>query len=218
MIAKAGFPSFLIMALASFGLVVYQTDFLDCLSPNRQEQVRMMVDKVFDMFEAGLDSGPKDAEQNLPPGPTYVIAATVCEVMGLDREGRVTMRDTACGCFDLPVLTGLSVFPTRCGENVSSPEVVVGLSIVRAFERTEGLLGLLSEVNLKDTGSPRAVLSGGLIVELGQGDLRRKLARLAEVLIQLEDMKADTRRIDLRFGGQVVVDCGEVPRRFEKEV
>ena len=218
MIARTGFPSFLIMALASLALVVYQTGFWDCLSPNQQEYVRKMVEKTLDVFEAALDRGIEEPDQNLPLGSTYVVAVTDSEIMGLDRQGRITMRDTACGCPDVPALTGLSVFPNRPGERVSSPEVVIGLSIVRAFERTEGLLALLSEVNLKDSGSPRAVLLGGLTVELGEGGFHRKLAKLAKVLIQLEDMEVEARRIDLRFGGQVVVDCGEIHRSFEKEV
>jgi hypothetical protein len=151
-------------------------------------------------------------------GPTFLLVASDGDVIGLDREGIVASRDTACCRSDLPALTGFAPASVAVGERVSSAEIVVGLEVVRAFEGRPEMMKVLSEVNLEDLENPRAILSGGVTVSLGQGDYCRKIEKLNQVLLYLKRLKASPKTIDLRFSRQVVVKCSEPKPNSEKEV
>jgi cell division septal protein FtsQ len=101
---------------------------------------------------------------------------------------------------------------------VSTPEVVLGLTIIRAFERSPRLMDMLSEVNLENIEHPKATLSGGVLAELGHGDYVGKVARLSQILLQARQLDMRVTRIDLRFAGQVVVECDRTLRKFDKEI
>jgi hypothetical protein len=153
-----------------------------------------------------------------PPGETWVLVAGAGMVMGLDREGYVTWCNTASGAGDLPVLTGFFPAESIPGTRLSAPEVVLGLTIVRAFERSPSASQMLSEVNLTDLEHPRAILSGGLTAELGHGGYAAKVERLGQILMQARELNMHVDRIDLRFGCQVVVEWDRTRRGFDKEV
>ncbi|MFZ1947595.1 MAG: cell division protein FtsQ/DivIB [bacterium] len=151
-------------------------------------------------------------------GPAYVLVAWGGEVLGLDREGVVASSDTACARADLPALTGFVPAVKTVGERISSAEIVLGLEIIRAFDERPELMKVLSEINLADLTNPKAVLLGGVSVNLGQGDYRSKMENLIQVLLHLKRLNASPRTIDLRFSRQVVVKCSEPKRNLEKEV
>jgi len=79
-------------------------------------------------------------------------------------------------------------------------------------------LDLLSEVNVEDLENPRAVLFGGIVVELGAGDYRSKIRRLRQVLLQAPGLGIRPTRVDTRFGPQVVVEYEHVKKQARKEV
>jgi hypothetical protein len=139
-------------------------------------------------------------------------------IIGLDRQGYVTSVDSAFAGGNLPCLTGVSARGVCRGDRISRPEVARGLSVVRAFGEHSDLLSILSEVNVSEPKNPRAILCGGVTVELGSGRYRLKTSRLHQVLLQVPDLNMRARRVDLRFSGQVIMDYHEAPRRARKEV
>jgi hypothetical protein len=164
-----------------------------------------------DFVEARLpDVNSADGEEILP-GPTYALLASEGTITGLDREGRVTGSDTVCDLSDLPVLTGLPPVTEEPGDKPSLPEIVLGLGIVRVFERVPHVMGRLSEINLENLEQPRVVLSGGIVAELGQGGYGGKVRRLSQVLLQASHLNMKLKRVDLRFGRQVIVECDKNP-------
>jgi hypothetical protein len=171
-----------------------------------------------DFLEACLsdrDSG--EGEESLP-GPTCALLASEGVVAGLDKEGRITTRDTASEVSGLPVLTGLPALTEGPGEKASLPQVVLGLGILRVFEQAPQVMSRLSEINLEDLEQPRVVLSGGIVADLGQGGYADKVQRLHQVMVQAAQLNIKPKRIDLRFGCQVIVECDKDPRGTDKEV
>lgn len=156
--------------------------------------------------------------QPAAPGPTYALVVSERSTVGLDREGLVTMHDTVCETFGVPVLTGCPAVLAEPGEMLSSPEVILGLSIIKAFEEAPFLMDMLSEVNLADLEHPKVILSGGIVAELGQGRYRSKIVKLNQVLMQAPGLGMQPEYIDLRFGRQVIVSCVNSQRVFNKEV
>ena len=177
--------------------------------------------RVTDYLASARDTvlGPSEPDP-VPrsPGTTRVLITGKGIVMGLDREGYVTWCDSTSGMGDLPALTGF--FPAGCkrGTRLSTPEAVLGLTIVRAFELSPLLMGVLSEINLEDLERPRAILTGGTLAELGHGAYVAKVERLSQVLMQARQRNMCVARVDLRFGGQVIVEWNRARRGFDKEV
>jgi hypothetical protein len=175
-------------------------------------------DRAFE-FAGSFSGQTSNAEpQPAAPGPTYSLVVSERSTVGLDRTGLVTIHDTVCDAFGVPVLTGCPAVLTEPGEMVSSPEVILGLSIIKAFEEAPFLMDMLSEVNLADLEHPKVILSGGIVVELGQGRYRNKIVRLNQVLMQASRLSMQPEYIDLRFGRQVIVNCDNPQHVFDKEV
>jgi hypothetical protein len=118
----------------------------------------------------------------------------------------------------LPALTGFAPPEKVTGEMMSMPQVVLGLSVIRAFEHLPDLMQMLSEVNLERLGSPRVILAGGTVVELGQGGYAEKVGRLGRILFHTSQLDIHASHIDLRFGRQVAVRCDKMRRGSDKEV
>ncbi|MFH1312870.1 MAG: cell division protein FtsQ/DivIB [Candidatus Eisenbacteria bacterium] len=173
-------------------------------------------------YLAGIEStvlGPREGgSQRRSPGETWVLITGQGMVMGLDREGYVTWCESASGTGDLPALTGFSPAAGKPGTRLSTPEAVLGLTIVRAFELSPSLMDALSEINLENLEHPRAILTGGTLAELGHGGYVAKVKRLDQILMQARQQNMHVARIDLRFGRQVVVEWNRAPRGFDKEV
>jgi hypothetical protein len=156
-----------------------------------------------------------DAEPG--PGPTCALVVSSGAVVGVDRAGYPT-------CLDGP-LTGehaaITGCPVRCeaeGERLSAPGVILGLAVVEAFSHSGDLAGLLSEVNVADLENPRAVLCGGITVEMGTGAYAGKVRKLHELLLQAPEIGIRPTRVDMRFGPQVVVEYQELKAQARKEV
>jgi cell division septal protein FtsQ len=78
------------------------------------------------------------------------------------------------------------------------------------------MLKALSEINLADLENPKAVLSGGIVVDLGSGHYRRKVQELTGVLAELKRLGKHPKAVDLRFARQAVVRCSEPTSNIEK--
>jgi hypothetical protein len=163
--------------------------------------------------------GRTEAESRVATvGPTYALVSSGGLIVGVDREGRVTMYDSVCDMCGVPFLTGCTSVDVERGQLLSTPEVVLGLSIIRAFEERPHLMNMLSEVNTSNLEQPRVILSGGIVAELGQGRYRAKIRRLSQIIMQAPRLKMRPESVDLRFGRQVIVKCGKIQHLLDKEV
>jgi hypothetical protein len=206
------------LAVLSAGLTVSGSGHLDRETDRAVAYVYSRMAGGLDWLQSGIDRLARDEETAPEPGPTFLLVTSPGRVVGLDRHGLVTSRGSDWGFSDLPVLTGVPPSAVHRGERLTEPEAVLGLDIVRAFAQAGKILERLSEVNLVCMRFPRAYLSGGVVVELGSGDYRLKILRLQQVLAQLHSVGRRPVRIDLRFQGQVIVECDPEAAGLGKEV
>lgn len=212
----ASIPVILMLAglLALRGTVDVTADWID-----KAERYALALEDRIVGLAGGLLSGSSDKEPGVAaPGPTYALVASEGLVVGLDRDGLVTLYDTVSDMYGVPALTGCSAAPTVPGKLLSTPEVVLGLSIIRAFEESPFLMEMLSEVNIATLERPKAILRGGIVAELGKGGYRVKIQRLNQVVMQALRLKMQPEYVDLRFGRQVIVKCDKAQRVLDKEV
>jgi hypothetical protein len=219
---KAWIASLVVSALASGGLILNSADtlgpgcdaFLEKTACEFASRAGRIVARM-----AELGARPTEAHE---PGPTFALLVTDEAVVGLDPDGYVTYIGDSFTGGGFTAVTGISLKgPVEAhpgGRRISRPEITVGLSVTKAFQRHQDLFMMLSEVNVSDLGQPRAILKGGTIVEVGTGDYSRKIDRLHQVLLQAPHLGIRPRRVDLRFDRQAIVEYSQVPSRARKEV
>jgi hypothetical protein len=151
------------------------------------------------------------------PGPTYAVIISGDSMVGIDRDGYVTCMEASFDD-DLAVLTGFTATPDSIGARLTMPEVVLGLSIIGAFDRFAGMLELISEVHIEDLENPKVIVCGGVTVEVGAGGYATKIERLRQVLLQAPELGIRPTRVDMRFGPQVVVEYENTEKQSRKEV
>lgn len=152
------------------------------------------------------------------PGEVVAAVPAGCRAAGLDRDGCVARLDSTSKFGDVPLLTGFTSASREPGKSASSPEALLGITIVKAFEAAPGLAGIVTSVDLGDLENPEVVLRTGAVVRLGVGSYALKLERLREVLSQTALLGMRPTLIDLRFRDQVVVRPGTVQRKTDREV
>jgi hypothetical protein len=176
------------------------------------------VGDVVSRLERTIGGAVRTAPVKPVAGPVCVLVAARGSILGLDQDGCIATSDTTSSRSDLPVLTGFLPDAKGVGEVLSLGEVVVGMAVLRAFEARPEMLKALSEINLGDLGNPKAILCGGVVVDLGSGHYKRKVQELNGVLAELKRLNEQPKAIDLRFARQAVVRCSEPDSNIEKEV
>jgi hypothetical protein len=215
---RSSLRSVLAVGAVALVLALSGAHVLDALCAQCLESLRARTSSIGSVLRGGVDTVVSAAPPARAAGPPCAVVATGGEIIGLDSEGYVTSCDTASSRCDLPILTGFVPATKRAGERVSSAEVVLGLEIIRAFEESQDVISILSEVNLGDLANPTAILTGAVKVSLGRGDYRCKVAKLGRVLAGLDRLNCTPRTIDLRFARQAVVTCNEPKKPAKKEV
>ena len=214
---RAGAVSTIVAVFLAGGLTVWGNPSLESLCKDRTERIESRVATWADRAATELKArfgGELDTHR---PGPTYALVVSGDFIVGVDSDGYVTCRETSFDG-DLAALTGFTVDPDSIGEHLAMPELILGLSIVRAFDRPVDMPEILSEVYLNDLENPRVVLCGGVMVEIGAGDYRTKIARLRQILLQAPELGIRPTRVDMRFGPQVVVEFEKAKEQPRKEV
>jgi hypothetical protein len=214
---RTGATSIVVAVILAGGLTV-------CGNPNLESVCKDRIERLAGKLETwvcggvhGLRTRLKSDEQAMRPGPTCALLVSKDMIVGLDARGCTTCREPSFRG-DLAAITGFAAGCDSVGQRLSSPEVILGLAVVRAFSRSADLADLLSEINVEDLGNPRLVLCGGVMVELGTGDYHRKIMRLRQVLLQAPELGIRPTRVDMRFGPQVVVEYEEMSKQARKEV
>lgn len=215
---RSSLRSVLVVAAFALALALSSAHVFDAPCAQGVKGLKGRLASAGAILRGGVDTVVSAAPAAHPAGPVCALVATKGEIIGLDSEGYVASYDTASCRSDLPILTGFVPATKEVGERVSSAEVVLGLEIVKAFEERQGVMSILSEVNLGDLKNPTAILSGAVRVSLGQGDYRSKVAKLDQVLVGLKRINSSPKTIDLRFARQAVVTCDQPKKPAKKEV
>jgi len=214
---RTGAASTIVAVFLAGGLTAWGSPSLESLCKDRAERIESKVATWTDRAAAELKARFGEESDTRRSGPTCALVVSGDFIVGVDSDGYVTCRETSFNG-DLAALTGFTVDPDSIGERLAMPELILGLSIVRAFDRPADMSKILSEVYLEDLENPRVVLCGGVMVEIGAGDYRTKIARLRQVLLQAPDLGIRPTRVDMRFGPQVVVEFEKMKEQPRKEV
>jgi hypothetical protein len=190
------------------------------LKPALAEHVTRLGTRVVEVTRRALDllpAGLASTGEIHSPGAACAVVVTRDVLVGIDAEGYATCRKAGLGC-DFPAITGSAVRCDSAGQRMTAPEVVLGLSVVRAFSRFPDLLDMLSEVNVRDLENPRVVLTGGVTVEMGTGRYGTKIRRLRQILLRSPELGIRPTTVDMRFGRQAVVEYEKMKTQARKEV
>jgi hypothetical protein len=214
---RASTASAIVGVFLAGGLTAWSNPCLESLCRGRAQGIGTRMGEWTDQVITELKTRFGGEEDIHRPGPTYALVVSKDLIVGVDRDGYVSCRETSFDG-DLAALTGFAVAPDSIGEQLGIPELVLGLTIVRAFDRSEDMPDMLSEVYLGDPENPRVVLCGGVTVEIGAGDYGTKIARLRQILLQAPELGIRPTRVDMRFGPQVVVEYEQTKQQPRKEV
>lgn len=214
---RAGTTSAIAGIFLAGGLTVTANPCLHSFCKERFELIESKIAARAECIITEIGKRLGDEQEIHRPGETYVIIVSENHIVGVDRNGYVSCEETSYDG-DLPALTGFTAAPDSVGESLDSPELELGLAIVRAFNRSADMFDMLSEVYVGDLGNPRVVLCGGVKVDIGWGDYITKIARLRQILLQAPDLGISPVRVDMRFGPQVVVEYERTNQQPRKEV
>jgi cell division septal protein FtsQ len=131
------------------------------------------------------------------------------QVQYVDAEGILLPADETPGRFDLPMISGIrNIKGVVPGKVVQSDQLVTAIDVLQtALAIDSTVYHLISEVRINDDDIVLYAADGGIPINLGKGDIVRKLEMLHTFWTKfVKPGDADKLRyIDLRFEGQVVV-------------
>lgn len=210
--------TFILVALAALGLCVAECDPLSSELALRLEPVHSRMASALGGICYAATSRLGSQGGGHVPGGVFALVPSGNKAAGLDRDGYVAAFDSLEKFEGVPLLTGFSVASTAPGAFASSPEAFLGITVIKAFDTTPGLVGMLRSVDLGDIENPEVLLKTGAVVRLGSGNYSLKLERLREVLSQAAYLGMQPEIIDLRFRDQVVVRPGTIKSANDREV
>jgi hypothetical protein len=207
----------IMIAVIALGLCAKDCDLLRSQVEMRLDPVRCRLSAVLGGLCSAASAGLV-REGGHVPGGVFAVVPGGSRAAGLDRDGYVACVGSPEEFGDVPLLTGFRLGAAEPGAFASSPEAFLGITVIKAFDTTAGLTGLLKSVSLKDLENPEVTLKCGTLVRLGAGNYAIKLARLREVLSQAAYLGMKPELIDLRFRDQVIVRPGTVESKKDREV
>lgn len=206
------------IGVIALGLSLIQCDLLITGCRERLEPLCSRVGASLERLRCAASEGIARGREVRVPGAAFAAIPMGCEAAALDRDGYVASIDSLGNLEDIPLLTGFRLGSCEPGAFASSPQAFLGITVVKAFETTPGLMGLLKSVDLKDLENPEVILKTETVVRLGAGNYALKLGRLREVLSQTTYLGMKPNLIDLRFRDQVVVRPGAIKSTTDREV
>ncbi len=215
---KPGATTIILVALIALGLCVAECDPLRSELKTRLEPAYCRLADALGGMCYAASSKLAGSDGGHVPGGVFAVVPNGSESAGIDCDGYVAASDSIERFVHVPLLTGFTLVSTEPGASASSPEAFLGITVIKAFDSTPGLAGMLVSVSLKDLGNPEVVLRSGAVVRLGTGNYALKLERLREVLSQAACLGMKPEIIDLRFRDQVVVRPGTIQRANHREV
>jgi hypothetical protein len=208
----------ILAALVALGLAAWECEHVCSEVGERCEPLRDRLSAALDGFCGAASASLARDEEGHVPGGVFAAVPSGTFAAGLDRDGYVASFDSLHKFDDVPLLTGFRLSTTEPGAFASSPEAFLGITVIKAFDTTPGLAGMLRSIDLKNLENPEITLSSGTAVRLGAGNYALKLERLREVLWQTAFLGMEPTLIDLRFRDQVVVRPGTIKSENDREV
>jgi cell division septal protein FtsQ len=145
-----------------------------------------------------------DLEERQP-----IASVNFGQVQYVDAEGVLLPADQTLGRFDLPMISGIrNIKGLTPGKAVESDQLVTAINVLQAALAIDSTVyHLISEVKINDDEIVLYAADGGVPINLGKGDIARKLETLQSFWTKyVKPGDAEKLRyIDLRFEGQVVV-------------
>ena len=124
----------------------------------------------------------------------------------IDQNGVILSELKALSQKDLPLIKGCRVRPQRIeiGKRCYSRGLEKALSFLKALS-SSGLPDLkIVQIKIKSYGGLSALAEEGFEIWVGRADFEKSLARLVNILPELEADKSNIRYIDLRFRDVIV--------------
>ena len=208
----------IVAALLALGLAAHRGGLLEAEVAPRLEPFLVRFSAALEGFCGAASASIAREENGHVPGGVFAAVPSGAFATGLDLDGYVASFDSLEKSAGVPLLTGFRLGSLSPGAFASSPEAIFGITVIKAFDTTPGLAGMLASVDLKDLENPEIVLKSGTVVRLGTGNYALKLERLREVLWQTAYLGMEPTLIDLRFRGQAVVRPGTIERAKNRGV
>jgi hypothetical protein len=215
---KPGGLQLLAIGVTALALCINESEFLLSMSRDGLAPLGRRLDAALCGLSGAASAAFAGEDSVRSPGPAFAAVAGRSGVTAVDEDGYVTTAAQASEAGGVPLIKGFEMSPREPGRLVSSPEILMGLCIIKAFEGTAGLAGMIDTVDLRNLEDPEVKLRSGALVKLGNGDYAHKLEKLREVIFQAAFLGMRPELIDLRFRDQVVVWPGAVPPAGDKGV
>jgi hypothetical protein len=213
---KTSATSTIMAVVLAAGLTAHGNPSVEPLCRNRIMRVGAVAAGWIGKSARGVREILESGSPEVVPGPACAVLVAGDITVGIDCEGYAACRGTGFAG-DLAAITGSAVRCDSVGQRLTDPGVELGLAVVRAFNRSDDLPDLLSEVNVADLENPKVILCGGVVVEIGTGDYATKIRRLRQVLLRAPELGIRPYRVDMRFGPQVVVEYDAIKTQARKE-
>ena len=135
----------------------------------------------------------------------YALVNGQAGLVWIDAQGYLVARERRPWLPMLPILSGVEP-PARGADGLLPDRLRVGLSLLRAVERTGGgLAARISEIDLASPEGPVLYTVDRVAVRVGEESWDERLARLDGVLAEFDARGEGVEWIDLRFRDLVVL-------------
>lgn len=129
--------------------------------------------------------------------------------LGINQRGEIVSKLTREQIKAMVVVKGCPTYRCMIDGAIPFPEVGIALSLLESLRRYPYVAQRTEAIDLSDFHNPRLELEDSMVVNVGLDDYPGKLRRLCQVIAYAETLSLDIRRVDLRFGNQVVVEAEE---------
>jgi len=129
------------------------------------------------------------------------------KLYGVDSENFILSEPKPGWVLDRPIITGFSG-DLKPGEKIEDEVVLEAIEWVRQSNRNPGVLGWISEVNIRNGRIETLMGNDGWEIKPGAHDLKKQIATMETFLTEIEDRKEHKGSVDLRFPEFLIVKRG----------
>jgi len=208
---------FRILAILSIsaGMVLLRNDDL------RMQMTRMLLKarSLSDIRINGVARASSGREAYRPKDGKAIMGLD-CDsiILGINAQGEIVSKLTQENAKGVILVKGCRGDRCMIDGAIPFPEIGIALSIVESLSKCPYIAQKVRMIDVADPRNPKIGIADSLIVDVGLGDHTLKLRRLAQVVAYSESLSLDLRRVDLRFGNQVIVEARELKQKDgEKE-
>ncbi len=138
-------------------------------------------------------------------------------ILGINAQGEIVSKLTEENAKGMILVKGCRVDRCMVDGAIPFPEIGIALSIVESLKKCPYLARRVRTIDVADPRNPRIGIADSLIVDVGLDDHTRKFRRLAQIVAYSDSLSLDLRRVDLRFGNQVIVEARQLKQKNEEK-